>query len=238
MTSSDRSVEERLREALGEPMTPTQTAALDARLERGRLGRLHFFGGRTLRWSLLLVAVVAVALPLAALAGIIPGSDEVPPPPELENKVASLFSEDACVSPQVAEEQITAALADLGYSEWSLAFGTGAADTECVAAGLDGQTRTVLLIMALTPEVRTGLAVVQEQLYRECRTKDETTDLVEAVLREAGMENWKIETSSGSPAVPIDRAEEIERHVANGCWVYSTTGWTADGTRVFWIAGN
>lgn len=238
MISSDRSVEDRLREALGEPMTPTQIAALDARLERGRSGRLPFFRGRTLRQSLLLVAVVVVALPLAALAGILPGSDDVPPPPELKTKVFGLFSEDVCVSPQIAEEQITAVLADLGYSEWSVAFGTGAADTECVAAGLDGQTRTVLLVMALPPEVRTGLAVVQEQLYNECRTKDEATALIEAVLREARMENWKVETSSGSPAVPIDRAEEIERHVENGCWVYSTTGWTADGTRVFWIAGN
>jgi hypothetical protein len=237
MTSSDRSFEQRLREALGEPMTPTQLAALDARFER-RPSERGFFRQRTLRRSLLLVAVVVVALPLAALAGIIPGSDEVPPPPELEDKVFSLFSEEACVSPQVAEQEITAVLADLGYSEWSVAFGTGAADSECVAAGLDGQTRTVLLFMALPPDVRTGLARVQELLYIECRSKDEATALIEAVLRDAGMENWKIETSSGAPAVPIDRAEEIERHVENGCWVYSTTGWTADGTRVFWIAGN
>lgn len=238
MTSSDRSVEERLREALGEPMTSAQMSALEARMERGQSRRMPFFRGRTLRRSLLLVAVVVIALPLAALAGIFPGADEIPPPQELETKVFGLFSEDACVSPQVAEGEITAVLADLGYSEWNVAFGTGAADTECVAAGLDSQTRTILLVMALPPEVHTDLEVVQEQLYSECRTKDEATALIEAVLREARMENWKIETSSGSPAVPIDRAEEIERHVENGCWVYSTTGWTADGTRVFWIAGN
>lgn len=236
MTSSDP-FEESVREALGEPMTPTQIAALDTRLERGHPQRLPFLQGRTLRRSLLLVAVVGVALPLAALGGILPGLQDAPPPPELENRVFSLFSEDVCVSPQAAEEQVNGVLADLGYSEWGVEFGTGAADTECVAAGLIGETRTVILVMALPPDVRTGLTAVQEQLYDECRTKDEATALIETVLREAGMESWRIETSSGSPAVPIDRAEEIERHVESGCWVYSTTGWKADGTRVFWIAG-
>lgn len=235
MTSSDQAFEERLRDALGEPMTPAQVAELDARLERGRPRRALPLRGRALRRSLLLVAAIAVALPLAALAGILPGSDEVPPPPELEARVMGLFSEDACVGPQAAAEQISDILADLGYADWSVKFGTGAADAECVAAGLDGQTRTVILVMALPPDVRDGLAAVREQLYSECRTKDEATALIEAVLREAGMEDWRIET--GSLSVPVDRAEEIESHVENGCWVYSTTGWTADGTRVVWIAG-
>jgi hypothetical protein len=236
MTSSDRPFEERVRQALSEPMSPAQVAALDARLGQGRSRRSGFFGGRALRRSLLLVAAVAIALPVAALAGILPGSDEVPPPPELETKVMGLFSEEICVAPQAAEEQISVILADLGYSEWNVEFGTGATDTECVAAGLDGQTRTVVLVMALPPQVNIGLAAVREQLYRECRTKEEATAMIEAVLHEAGMEGWRIET--GSLSVPTDRAEEIERHVENGCWVYSTTGWTADGTRMFWIAGN
>lgn len=236
MTSSDRSFEERLREALGEPMTPIQIAALDARLERGRARRVPFLRGRALRRSLLLVAVVVIALPLAALAGTFLGSDEVPPPPELQTRVWGLFSDHSCVAPKAAEEQIKAILADMGYSEWSVEFGTGAADTRCVAAGLDGQTRTITLVMALPPEVRDGLAAVREQLYRECRTKEEATALVEAVLARAGMEEaWKIEP--GSLSAPSDRYEEIERHVENGCWVYSTSGWTADGTRLFWIAG-
>jgi hypothetical protein len=43
------------------------------------------------------------------------------------------------------------------------------------------------------------------------------------------MDGWRIET--GPLSVPSDREQEIERHVENGCWVYSTTGWTAEGTR-------
>lgn len=237
MTSSNGSIEERLHEALSEPMTPAQAAALDARLDRGRSRRVPFLRGRALRRSVLLVAVVVVALPLAALAGIIPGNDQAPLPPGLENRVTSLFSEDGCVAPQVAEEQINAILADLGYSEWSVEPGTGAASTECVAATLDGETRTITLLMALPPEVNAGLAALREQLYRECRTKEEATALVEAVLVQAGMEGWEIRTDGPGISGPSDRIEEIERHVENGCWVYSTTGWTADGTRLFWIAG-
>lgn len=234
MNSSDRHVEERLRHALAEPMTASQLAVLDARLERGR-ARLPLFGRRAWRRSLVLVAAVLVVLPVAVIAGIIPGSDEVPPPPELESRVSAVFSEDTCTSPEYASAQIKAILVELGYSEWSVKFGTGAADTDCVGAGLDGQTRSVMLVMALPPEVRKGLDAVREQLYAECRSEEEARALVAAVINRAGMENWKIE--AGSLALPLDRANEIERHVESGCWVYSTTGWTADGTRVFWIAG-
>lgn len=237
MISSDRSFEERLREALGDPMTATQIAALDARLQRGRARRVPFLRGQALRRSLLLIAVVVVVLPLAALAGSIPGADHVPLPPGLEDRVTSLFAEDACVAPQAAEEQIDAILADLGYSEWSVEPGTGAANTECVGAALDGETRTIELLMALPPAVHDGLAVVREQLYSECRTKGEARALVEAVLVQAGMEGWEIRTDGPGISGPSDRIEQIERHVENGCWVYSTTGWTAEGTRLFWIAG-
>jgi hypothetical protein len=235
MTSSDRAIEERVHKALSEPMTPAQIAALDARLERGRTRRVPFLQGTALRRSLLLVAAVAIAVPLAVAAGIVPGSDEVPPPADLQNGVSGLFSEDACVGPQEADQAINVLLADLGYADWKVGYGTGARTSECVAAGLDGQTRTITLFMALTPEVNDGLAAVREELYSECLTRDEAVARVDQVLRAGGMEGYRIE--SGSLSVPSDRVEEIERHVANGCWVYSTTGWTADGTRVFWIAG-
>jgi len=236
MTSSDRSFEDRLREAVGEPMTPAQVVALDARLAQSVARSPTFLQGRTLRRSVLLVAAVVIALPVAALAGVLPGLGESPPPPELEARVTSLFSEDRCVTPTDAEDQINSILAELGHAEWSVAFGTGAADTECVGAGIDTETRRVLLVMALSPEVREGLDAVREQSYRECRTQEDAAALVESVLIEAGLEDWRVE--SGSLSVPTDRAEEIERHVANGCWVYSGTGWRADGTRIFWIAGD
>jgi len=236
MTSSDRAIEERVHEALSEPMTPAQIAALDAHLERERTRRMPFLRGRALRRSLLLVAAVVIAVPLAVVAGIVPGSDEVPPPADLQNGVSGLFSEDACIGPQEAEQQINALLAELGYADWKVGYGTGAETTECVAAGLDSQTRTITLFMALTPEINDGLAAVREQLYSECLTRDEAVARVDKVLRDGGMEDYRIE--SGPLSVQSDRVEEIERHVDDGCWVYSTTGWTADGTRVFWIAGD
>lgn len=234
MTSSD-AIDRRVQEALSEPMTSTQIAALEARLERGRSRRVPFIEGKAFRRSLLLVAAAVIAVPLAVVAGIVPGSDEVPPPADLEAGVAGLFAEDRCISPEEAEQQIGSLLTDLGYVEWTVEHGTGAATTECVGAGLDNQTRTVMLFMALSPEARQGLDAVREQLYRECRTRDEAVALVDAALQDAGMEGYRIE--NGSLGVPIDRAEGIEAHVAGGCWVYSTTGWTADGTRLFWVAG-
>jgi hypothetical protein len=236
MTSSKRAIEERVHEALSEPMTPTQLSALEARMNGGRSRRVPFVQGKAVRRSLLLVAAVAIALPLAVAAGIVPGTDEAPPPADLEAGVAGLFADDRCVSPQEAGQQIDALLADLGYAAWTVEPGTGAATTECVGAGLDNQTRTVTLFMALSPRAREGLEAVREQLYGECRTRDEAVALIDSVLRDAGMEGYRIE--NGSLSVPNDRAEEIEAHVDSGCWVYSTTGWTADGTRMFWIAGN
>lgn len=235
MTSSERAIEERVREALSEPITPAQVAALDARLERGRTRRVPFLQGRALRRSMLLVAAVAIAVPLAVAAGMMPGSDEVPPPADLENGVSGLFSEDACVGPEKAEQRINALLADLGYGGWKVGYAPGAQTSECVVAGLDGQTRTITLYMALTPEVNDGLAAVREQLYSECLTRGDAVARIDQVLRNGGVEGYRIE--SGPLSAPSDRVDEIERHVANGCWVYSTTGWTADGTRVFWIAG-
>ena len=236
MTSSDDAIEQRVREALSEPMTSAQVSALEARMDRVRFRRAASIQGKALRRSLLLVAAVLVAVPLAVVAGIVPGTEEAPPPADLEAGVAGLFPEDRCVSPEEAEQQIESLLSDLGYIEWTVEHGTGAASTECVGSGLDNQTQTVVLVMALSPQARVGLDAVREQLYRECRTRDEAVALVDAVLRDAGMKGYRIE--SGSLGVPNDRADEIEAHVDSGCWVYSTTGWTADGTRLFWVAGN
>lgn len=236
MTSSDRSFEDRLRDAVGEPMTPEQIVALDVRLAQSVSRRPTLLQVRTLRRSLLLVAAIAVALPLAALAGVLPELGDSPPPPELEARVMSLFAEDRCVTPAEAEQRIDSVLSELGYADWAVAFGTGAADTECVGAGIDAEGRQVLLVMALSPDVRNGLDAVREELYSACRTRDEAAALVESVLADAGMVDWRVE--SGSLSVPNDRAEAIESHVAKGCWVYSTTGWNADGTRIFWISGD
>jgi hypothetical protein len=49
------------------------------------------------------------------------------------------------------------------------------------------------------------------------------------------MEDYRIE--NGSLSLPGDRREEIQAQVDSGCWVYSTTGWTGDGTRMFWVQG-
>lgn len=234
MTSS-RNMEERLHEALGEPMAPMQAAALDARMERGPSERTSWLRSTTVRRSLAIVAgALVIALPLAVAAGIVPGAEEAPPPAELEGRVASVFPADACIGAVPATDQINAILAD-GFAEWTVQNATGAATAECVVPSFDSQTQTITLFMALSPSLITALDDVSEQTYRECLTREQATALVDEAVQAAGMTGYRVEP--GSLSVPNDRVQEVEQHVANGCWVYSTTGWTADGTRVFWVSG-
>ena len=76
MTGSEQAFEDRLRAALAEPMTAQQIAALDAlRPTAERAPVMRLLRGRTVRRSLLLVAAVAIALPLAALGGVFTTED-------------------------------------------------------------------------------------------------------------------------------------------------------------------
>ena len=77
MTSTDRSFEERLNQALAEPMSPTQACELDARLApllASTAPRSHR-RRRAFRVSLLLAAALAVAVPLMALGGMFSTED-------------------------------------------------------------------------------------------------------------------------------------------------------------------
>lgn len=87
------------------------------------------------------------------------------------------------------------------------------------------------------PTLTVDLLRLRSSSIRSAGPKEEVTALIEAVLVEAGMDGWEIRTDGPGIVGPGDRIEEIERHVENGCWIYSTTGWTAEGTRLFWIAG-
>ena len=164
------------------------------------------------------------------------GFAAVPPPAELESRVMNLFSADECVPPNVASEQIGSILSELGHSDWTIVPGPGAVDATCVAPAIFAEPRQVTLLTALSPEVRYGLANLREELLQECRTKQEVTTLVESVLRDGGLDRW--ERRTGRISGPSDRMEEIEAHVADGCWIYSGMGWTAEGVLIIWIGGS
>lgn len=77
MTTLDQSFEDRLANALAEPMTPVQRSALDLRLAPALDAprRVGFLGRRVVRRSLLLVAALIIALPLMAAAGFFSTED-------------------------------------------------------------------------------------------------------------------------------------------------------------------
>jgi hypothetical protein len=43
--------------------------------------------------------------------------------------------------------------------------------------------------------------------------------------------------SGGAIGGPVDRFQEVVRHVEAGCVIYSTVGFSEEGVRVYWLAG-
>jgi hypothetical protein len=158
------------------------------------------------------------------------------PPALLESALAEVLAEEDCLPPDRAEAAIKASLVELGFKGWDVTPAPGARDANCVSAWIDTVGQEIHLSMALHPDLKLGLEGVADLLLRECLTKDEAADLVRSVLISAGEEGWELRTDGGI-AGPSDRKEEIRQHVADGCWIYAGTGWTADGTRLYWIGG-
>lgn len=160
----------------------------------------------------------------------------VPAPVELQRAVEAIFSDDRCVGSTDAERLIRSTLDELRLGDWTIRRGAGGGNPECVAVGLDGETREVRFFMALGPEAQDVIEAAQEELLRSCHPKDVASETVEAMLIAEGMEEWVVRTD-GPVSAPADRWDEIVRHVDRGCWILSTTGWTAEGAPVVWLAG-
>jgi len=90
--------------------------------------------------------------------------------------------------------------------------------------------------MALRPEVKEALAAVAARLLAECLTKDQAAATLTAALQGIGEVGWELRTD-GPIGGPLDQQEQIKQHVAQGCFIYSGTGWSADGQRRYFIAG-
>ena len=165
------------------------------------------------------------------------GFSGVSPAPEVQDGVMTLFGEDRCVAADAAASQVRAKLDALGRSDWAVIHGPGAQGATCVGAAIDAEARQVVLLMALEPQTREGLDAVAERLLQECRSKDEAVQMVKSALEGAGADAWELRTDGSRSYGPSDRIDEINRHVEQGCWIYSGTGWTADGTRIYWVGG-
>jgi hypothetical protein len=164
------------------------------------------------------------------------GFDRHPAPQVLQEAITSMFSADRCIGVADAERMIASKLDELGLEDWTIQRGAGADRSECVAFGLNGQAHVVELFMALSPEMRLAIEALEGELLRNCYTKDDAAQKVRSLLVEEGLNGWEVRTD-GPIGGPAERMDEIMRHVEQGCWIYSTTGWTKGGTRVIWLGG-
>lgn len=165
------------------------------------------------------------------------GFTGVAPPAPIEERIGGLFGKDRCVQAEVAASEARAELDAVGATDWVVVRGPGAEGTTCVGAAIFGDSREVVLLMALDPQTHKGLEAIAEQLLQECRTKDEAVTMVRAVLEAGGEEGWELRTDGSKSYGPSDQIDAIEAHVARGCWIYSGTGWRGDGTRLYWVGG-
>lgn len=159
-----------------------------------------------------------------------------PPPAEVQATLDRRIPADSCVAARELEPQLAADLASAGLTSWRIRRGTGVEDTTCVGAATDSEARTVTLLMAVPPDLREKLDAVAEALLAECKSKDQAAALVEAVLSRFELTGWELR-QGGRINYPSDRADEVRRHLEAGCWIYSGTGWTDGGVRLFWIGG-
>lgn len=156
---------------------------------------------------------------------------------QLGNAIQAIFAEGPCPSAAQASSAVGRVLTDLGYSDWSINLVSGVATDDCVGgAALAADTREVILLPALSAAVRSALERVQENSYANCLTERQVADMLIASLAELGHADFDIRTS-GRLVAPTDHYEEVENHVLSGCWVYSASAASADGTRTFLLTG-
>ncbi|MGH7555584.1 MAG: hypothetical protein ACREMQ_21495 [Longimicrobiales bacterium] len=147
-----------------------------------------------------------------------------------------VFAGPACVTAGDAGDALVLSLQELGYADWTVDWGPGVRADGCVSSTIDTVGKRIIFIMALRPEVKLALTRVAEDLLDRCLGIGEATALITFVLTDLGETNWELRTD-GPIGGPLDRLDEVVGHVQAGCTVYSGTGWTEDGTRLYFIAG-
>lgn len=158
------------------------------------------------------------------------------PPADVQAAIDGVFTTDPCVTASEAEEELDARLLGFGLDDWSIRRGPGVTTSGCVSTTVTTRDRQILLIMALRPEVKSALFEIANELLDDCLSEGEAMARVRNVLESLGEENWELRTD-GPIGGPIERIDEIQRHVDAGCFIYSGTGWTQGGVRLFFVGG-
>lgn len=86
------------------------------------------------------------------------------------------------------------------------------------------------------PRLVEAMQGVADQMMARCLDKAQATELITSTLKDLGETGWSIRTD-GPLAYPIGKGDEVAKHIAAGCFVYSSSGGDDVGRPVIFISG-
>lgn len=148
-----------------------------------------------------------------------------------------VFAGPACPTAMQATASLYAGLKHLDNVEgWKVVWAPGVTPTSCVSGTLNTVTNEIRLSQALGADLIAALDDIRAQLMSECLGADDAIALVSSTLEAHGVATPDVQTG-GPVGGPLDELDLIQQHVADGCFIYSTVGYTSDGHRIFYVAG-
>lgn len=175
-------------------------------------------------FSIVLMALFGAELLRRSPTPISEIQDALGVPDNLAAALVETFDERRCTSAGSADRRLRERLDTSGYADWTISSEPNLAADECVTWSADASRKTILLISALSPEVREAMQQVTYELIDErCLGREQAIDYVTSVLTRLGQTNFEVRTD-GPLGFPLDRADEAMRHVQAGCWIYTGTG--------------
>lgn len=157
-------------------------------------------------------------------------------PAGLSAAIGSLLDPGRCLRATDAEAAVHDRLVALRMTGWATSRDPGVRDAMCVTLAIDTSVNHIVLVQTMRPEVRDAMAAFAEVSYRDCLTQAQASDAVSSILAKFDQTGWSLQTD-GPVGGPLDQLDAITEHVKKGCWIYSGTGFTADGQRLYFIAG-
>lgn len=164
-----------------------------------------------------------------------PGREPLPPT-DLSDAVAEVFSSSECIRSDAALARISEQIDRLGFADWTVTIADGVRPGKCVGAGFVVRDHRILLMPAVSAALREAIDEMEESLLADCYDESGARQFVTGLLARADEEAWDISTD-GPVGGPVDRFDEVMHHIDAGCYVYSGTGWTADGVRIIYLTG-
>jgi hypothetical protein len=201
-------------------------------------------GGRLSEaWRLRSLPLLAASLVVIAaitarwiMSGSSTGSLTLGAPTGIVSSVSEVLADATCRTADDARSRLRERLDVLGYRDWMISSRHDLKPGGCVAAAINATSKTILLVPALRPEVRTMLEAITDHLFDDCLAKDPAIEYLTSTLATLGEADAQVRTD-GPLAYPVNRADEVKKHLVDGCWIYSGTGWTDDGQRIYYLSG-